>query len=110
MFIENSITGERIEVSSSDAARTLNQQTISVGTIAVALPSIPLRNRKSILVQNLSSTPIWIGSITVTATGPTRGIVLASQFDSLSFDVTDSCYLYGIVGTGSADLSILESA
>ena len=85
----------------------VKQQVVSVGATATKLPLTPLDNRRFIIVQNLSTNPIYLGSSTVTTTGATRGVVLANQYDSISVDITEGIDLYGIAGSAS-DAAILE--
>lgn len=106
MEIFNVVTGELVGTSS---AKSLKNQITSVGSTAVPLPAVALSNRKQIIVQLLGTNPVYLGASDVTASGAHRGIVLANQYDSLSFDLTTTCILYGITASGSSDVAVMES-
>lgn len=86
------------------------QQQVSVEDTATALPTTALSNRKVLMLQNVSSDPIWIGTATVTTTGATTGI----RVDKNSFmelEVGPAVTVYGIAGTGnSCNTNVLEMA
>ena len=63
------------ELKSADIVNLSNlQQRITVGATAVALPASALANRKSLFVQNVGTTRIYVGSSTVTTAGATQGL------------------------------------
>jgi hypothetical protein len=92
---------------SFSAYSKIRQQVVSVTSTPTKIPAVPLNGRKSVVVQNLSTTAIYLGSASVTTTGDSRGLVLASQYASLSIDLSDDLELYGISATPS-DVAVLE--
>lgn len=91
----------------SSVGSKLLQQVVSVTAVATKLPTTPLAGRKTIVIQNLSSNIVYIGSSTVTTTGATRGHALDTQYDSIAIDLASNVDLYGIAGSAS-DVSVLE--
>ena len=91
----------------SSAGVQLQQRIISVTTSATKLPTTPLVGRKAIMVQNLSTNPIYLGGATVTTTGATRGVVLITQYDFIVINLASNVDLYGIA-SGASDVAILE--
>ena len=82
---------------------------ISVGVAAVKLPTTPLAFRKSVFIQNLSTSVIYLGESDISTTGERRGIVLPSQYDNVTLDIGDGVDLYWIVASGTADVVIVET-
>jgi hypothetical protein len=83
------------------------QQVISVGTSAVALPAAPLALRKSLMIQNLSSALLYVGSATVTSSGATRGIQIGKG-GFITVDAGPAQAVYGIATAASSDVAIWE--
>jgi hypothetical protein len=83
------------------------QQVISVGTTAVALPGTALTNRKSLMIQNLSSALVYVGSATVTSSGSTRGIQIGKG-GFLTVDAGPAQAIFGIATSASSDVAIWE--
>jgi hypothetical protein len=86
----------------------IRQQAVSVTSTATKLPAVPLNSRRLVIIQNLSTNPIYVGSSTVTTTGATRGIVLPNQYDSITLDITAAIEVYGIAGSTS-DVGVFEA-
>jgi hypothetical protein len=104
-WIQQNAVGEIRVVNKSETA--ILQQVIVVGTTAVALPTVALANRKSIMVQMLSNGNLYIGSTTVTSTGATRGIQLG-RGGFVNLDVGPTPVIYGIADAAGKDVAILE--
>lgn len=69
---------------------------------AVAVPSTPLANRKSVVIFNESDVPIWVGSAaTVTNTGVNRGIRIPSG-QTFEADLGPTAIVYAYVPTSGA--------
>lgn len=64
-----------------------------------------LTGRRKVLLKNLGSVGIYIGTSTTT---PTSGWLL-SQNDALEFEVASGFVVYGL-GAGTTTISILEAA
>lgn len=94
---------------SSKAETAILQQVVTVGTTAVALPTTPLANRESMMVQMLSGGQLYIGSATVTNSGATRGIRLGNG-GFVNLDVSDDIDVYGIADAAGKEVAILEVA
>lgn len=90
----------------SDATSgTLTSTAVSVTTSATALPASPATGRKRILLQNLASVAVYLGSASVTTS---NGIEIAPKGTLLL--PLGSSVLYGRVATGTADVRVLEFA
>lgn len=99
----------RLDVESADTMNTANlQQVVTVGTTAVALPTSPLANRKTLFVQNISAVNIaYIGSATVTNSGATRGIRLGPG-GFITIDAGPLNLVYGVGSAAGTDLVVWE--
>lgn len=95
-------------VDTSNAA--ILQQRIAVEDTATQLPASALSSRRSLLIQNVGSKSIWVGSATVTDTGATAGIeVPKSGF--IELEVGPAVAVYAIAASGeTVNVSILEMA
>lgn len=83
------------------------QQLRTVANTATLLPATALADRKHILIQNIGSKKLYIGSATVTSSGATQGVeVPVNSF--WEGDVGPDNLLYGIVNTGTNDVIIWE--
>lgn len=78
----------------------------TVNNTASQLASTPLANRSKMIVQNLGSKEIYIGSSTVTAS---TGVKIPSG-GNVELPYNASVALYAITPSGSADVRILEAA
>ncbi len=89
---------------------SLLQQQVSVSSTAAAVPAAALAGRKSLMLQNTSSSKIWIGSATVTTSGATAGIELpANSF--MELEVGPAVSVFAIKsGGGTLNLNVLELA
>lgn len=82
---------------------------ISVTTTATLLPTAALKGRKTVMVQNLSTSTVYIGNANVTAdTASTGGWQLINQGDSVTMDFTDNIAVYGIMASGTANVCVWE--
>ena len=80
---------------------------ITVTTIATALPTTNLTNRRSVIVYNNSSAVVYLGGSTVTSA---QGFPVPSGQYSPPIDLSDRVTLYGIVSTSTADVRVLEAS
>ena len=87
--------------------KAIRQQVVSVSTSPTAMPSSPLAQRRVIVIQNLSSNIVYIGSSDVSTSGGKRGIAMANLYDTLTLEASSDISVYGIAGSTS-DVSILE--
>lgn len=85
------------------------QQIVTVGTSAVALPTSPLANRSSMMVQMLSGGQLYLGSATVTNSGATRGFLI-NNGGFVSVDAGPSNAIYGIANAAGKDVLVWEFA
>lgn len=76
---------------------------VSVGTTATALPASAASGRKRILIQNLGTGMVYVGS---SAVATTTGIEIAPK-GTLTLPLGASV-LYGRVASGTADVRVLE--
>lgn len=83
------------------------QQIVSVGTSAVALPTAALAFRKSMMIQNLSSAVVYVGSSTVTTTGATRGFQIGKG-GYISLDAGPAQAIFGIATAAASDVGVWE--
>lgn len=92
------------------ANSSLLQQQVSVTSTAAAVPTVALASRRSIMLQNTSSSKIWIGSATVTTSGATAGIELpANSF--MELEAGPAVAVFAVkTGAGSLTLNVLEMA
>jgi hypothetical protein len=81
---------------------------VNVSTSATKLPTTPLADRAIVVIQNLSSSVVYIGTSTVTSSGSTRGFVLPTQYSSITIRLTSLADIYGIVGASTADVLVME--
>lgn len=83
---------------------------VNVTTVATPLPATPLSGRKVILVQNVSSSVVYLGNASVTAnTLPTGGYQLRSIGDNWKGDFDDNIVVYGIVSAGTVPVLTWEA-
>jgi hypothetical protein len=85
------------------------QQQIAVATTATKLPTTPLANRKTLMIQNAGSASIWVGSATVTNTGATTGIEVPKA-SFMELEVGPAVDVYGVVASGTQNANILQMA
>ena len=82
---------------------------ISVTTTATALPATALKGRKTIMVQNISTSVVYIGNVNVTSdTASTGGWQLINKGDSVTLDFTEGIIVYSIVASGTANVVVWE--
>ena len=87
----------------------IKQSITSITTTATAIPATALSGRKSLIIKNLGTATLYIGSSTVTAdTAATGGFTLA-QNDFFQADIGADTVLYGIVASGSQNVAIIEA-
>ncbi len=80
---------------------------VSVGTTATLICTVGA-DSDGVLIQNNGSTPVFLGASTVTASGATTGVqVAASAVVTVPTTAADPLALYGIVSTGTANVTYL---
>ena len=86
---------------------------MEVSTIATPLPSVPLVERNSLSIRNLSATEIlYIGKSDVVADeniGTTAGWQIGPN-ETYNVDITDSIIIYGRVASGTIKVQVKELA
>lgn len=85
------------------------QQTMTVGTTAVALPAAALANRTNIFIQMLNAGTLFLGSATVTNTGAARGLQLGNG-GFVSLEAGPSAAIFGIANAAGKEVAIWEFA
>lgn len=78
----------------------------SIASTATKVVTTPLTSRKTVLVQNNATTPIYLGASGVTTA---NGFIVHGG-STFSVDLGPAVDLYGIVTTGTNDARILEIA
>lgn len=80
--------------------------TTTVTTSATALPNTPLVGRESLAIRlNATTDTVCIGGSNVTTA---NGFCLDSSIPSITLDLDDTVVVYGIIGSGTADVRTLE--
>lgn len=89
----------------------MNNGTVSVGTTATIIATVQ-KESGGILVANQGSVPVYLGGPSVTAdTSATGGYPLAANASVLiPTDGDETRKLYGIVASGTANVSFLQPA
>jgi uncharacterized lipoprotein NlpE involved in copper resistance len=95
-------SGSRIKATNSSIANSA----VSVTTTAAALTPSPLTDRTTLIVQNLGSKEIFIGSSSVTAA---NGVKIAAGA-SAELNYNASVALFARTASGTADVRIIEAA
>jgi hypothetical protein len=80
---------------------------VSVGGSPTLLASQNL-NRKSLVLQNNGSTNVYIGDSSVTASGPSQGLVLAAG--QTFSDTTSSGAWFAVTGGTTSTVLVLETS
>jgi hypothetical protein len=82
------------------------QAGVTVTSTAASLVTA-MANRKSLMIQNVGSASIWIGSSSVTTSGATRGIeIIKGSF--MELEVGPAVAVYGIVASTSVAAAVLQ--
>jgi hypothetical protein len=95
-------SGSRIK----DTNSVIANSAVSITTTAAQLTPSPLTGRTSMIVQNLGSKEIFIGSSSVTSSNGVR--IAAGANAELKYN--DSVALYARTASGTADVRIIEAA
>lgn len=98
----------RVWVNTAPSIASL-QQVVSVQNTATALPTAALAGRRQIMLQNVSNSPVYVGSATVTTSGATQGIKVGPG-DTLSLDLGQAVPIYAIATANNKDVVALELA
>ena len=85
------------------------QQEISILTTATLLPAASLANRKRLLIQNVDSASVWVGSATVTSSGATGGIEVPKG-GHIEIDAGPANSVYAIASGSARNVRVLECA
>lgn len=86
---------------------TFHATTLNVGTSPTALPATALANRRSFLIYNNSSNPVYLGDIDVATAGTGQGLTIAATSFSPSFQAGSQMTIYGIASSPSS-VTVLE--
>ncbi len=97
---------EPIVVVDNIAIKAIYSQNITVGTSAVAVPTTPLEARRSLLIYNNGSVPIYIGDSTVTVNS---GVPVAVG-QSLGVECGPGLTIYAISGSVGQNVRTMEVA
>ena len=90
-----------------ELAGTIRQAVVAANaTTATPLSSTPT-NILWVMIQNLGTVNIYIGSSTVTNTGSTRGILARPQGETPVIKVDDLSKVYVIASSGTPDVAYL---
>lgn len=84
------------------------QQQLSAAVTATKLPTTPLANRKSLMIQNAGNASVYVGSATTTVSGATTGIIVPKG-GFLELEVGPAVDIYGISVAG-VPVNLLEMA
>jgi hypothetical protein len=77
--------------------------------VEVDIAGLKIKGRKTICIQNASTSVVYIGGSAVTADeNSTGGFQLRAEGDSITIDVTDGVVVYGRVAGGTANVVVLE--
>jgi len=106
-------TSKRVAIPTLEQFQTAIQRVTSVTSSRVAIPMVgstytPLDYRKGIIVQNVGSATVYLGSVTVTADTAATGGIQLGPLDSLNITLDGSCTLYGIVASTAVKVASLE--
>lgn len=85
--------------------QNLRSSPVTVGTSATKIPTIPLSDRRTIIIQNVSSNIVYIGNSSVAVANGFR----IYPRGTMQISIEDSVDVYGIAGSSSA-IRILEGA
>lgn len=100
------LTPQPVTHFSINALKGVAKQTaISVSATPTALPTTALSDRRSIMVYNNDSDTVYLGDASVTTS---TGFPVPPSSYSPSLDMGDTMVLYAVVGTGTADVRVLE--
>lgn len=86
--------------------RNLKSQAVSIGNTATAIPATPIQYRRSVIIENNGTNPIYIGGADVTVANGfpvyPRGVI--------RIDIAENIIVYGIVASGTEEIRCLEGA
>lgn len=86
----------------------IKTQIVSVTSTATKLPTTALVGRQYIRVQNVGTVTVYLGSSTVTADTATTGGLQLLPYASWSENYDNTVSVYGIVGTGTCNVTVEE--
>lgn len=101
--------GTGLRTTDTGLASGVKQTVTSVGVTAVPVPATILSGRASLLVQNVGTTTIYLGSSTVTADTSATGGVQLTPGQSMPIDLA-AVALYAISGAAGGLVATLEAA
>lgn len=82
----------------------------TIGATESEVASSPLAGRKSVIIQNVSASSVWLGEVTgVTTSGATRGIEIPKK-SSMHFEFGEALNLFLISDGAGREVNILEAA
>jgi hypothetical protein len=94
-----------VRLQAGAAGGSIAQAAVSVGTTATLL-SAANASRKSVVLQNLGSSPVYLGGASVTTA---NGVEIAGGGGAIVVDKTTAA-LYGIVSAGTSDVRVLTES
>lgn len=102
------VTWYPVPIPSTDmlAQTSIFAQNVTVGVTATAVPTTILTGRRSLMIYNNGTVPIYIGSSTVTTTSGLPVVV----GQALSMDAGPGLLVYAISGTAGQNVRVLEVA
>lgn len=100
--------------STTGLSTAMEVTTMTVGTTPTKIPATPLSGRNSISIHNISDTETLYISTKATVTadrtiGTTAGWEVFPE-SIYNIDITDGIELYGVVGTGTITVKVMEVA
>lgn len=87
------------------ATRSIRQQAVTVATSATKIPTTPLSNRRTLLIENESANVVYLGDSTVTTA---NGFPIYPR-QTMQINIEDDIDIYGIA-SGSSAIRVLEGA
>lgn len=83
------------------------QQRVAVTTVAAAVPTVAIANRRSVMIQNAGAASVFIGSATVTASGATAGVEVPKG-GFIEMEAGPAVSIFAISAAGSINVNVLE--
>ena len=86
--------------------RELVSKSVTIAVTATPIPTTPVQYRRSVIIQNNGTNPVYIGGSDVTVA---NGFPIYPRA-TIRIDITDYVIVYGIVSANTENLRILEGA
>lgn len=118
MKVQTGADGTAVDVSATNPMPTkahglsgaIAQSVTTVGTSATAVPASPLANRASVIIQNVGTTTIYLGSNSVTASTGAAGGLQILPGESIPIGISASTIIYAISSAAGGLVMVLEIA